>query len=365
MERIANTLSKLLIIAGLLLPIKIAAQLTTESTWKVCGQKLKFCFEKNPSFQNDFARILKSQDAWDLHLKMESVPNDSIVARKLLIGLCDLQANRAFFAKPAWAIKEMLKMRLYFTPAEIEFALDIYETYLEEKSIAQHQGELFDEQEIINKWLTNGKPTITEFNNPQIIRPNVTINNGNLCTLINEYDCLIEQKREYKALDYAGYYSLGVSKIDVLVDDDGSVSEVAYCGPLNIALQKSQILINAPARYKFERLDTIINVPSKISLKIKEFSSITAIVTAKTKYKNSNWAIEILDISESHIPHDNRLQKDNYIHLITTFLASIGNKYLQKGSHTVRFELSEHWIELNENRFYLNPFVRLDDSIYN
>lgn len=258
-----------------------------------------------------------------------------------------------------------------FTDQEYNIALSIYQEHkkkLEEEAAEEQRRQIIketeDEKTLLKKWTQNGPDVFVNLNDSHIILPEVTVN-------LNHISDELAKISSYKPLsDFAP------SKISFYISPDKSIENLVIDGSLSPILNINDIIVNQPAKYKFEHLDNILPVPCKYSLQINEDADLLGYVECKIKYnkKKELWEIEILDNEGDTQLYQWIYNNIEYKDFITPSAKdAIASAILQavdandglkskliKGKHKLDVSVYNHYIKFKSNQAYLQPFV---DSI--
>lgn len=327
-------------------------------------RKFKYIFDSDEDFRHSICEWYNLYTMREGYEKMNEMLEKPNIAKPILYYIFNVYGTGDF--------SYIHLTRSYgFTDQEYNIALSIYQEHkkkLEEEAAEEQRRQIIketeDEKTLLRKWTQNGPDVFMNLNDSHIILPEVTVN-------LNHLSDELAKISSYKPLsDFAP------SKISFYISPDKSIENLVVDGSLSPILNINDIIVNQPAKYKFEHIDNILPVPCKYSLQINEDADLLGYLECKIKYnkKKELWEIEILDNEGDTQLYQWIYNNIEYKDFITPSAKdAIASAILQavdandglkskliKGKHKLDISVYNHYIKFKSNQAYLQPFV---DSI--
>lgn len=302
----------------------------SNEVWQSVANKLRFCYDKN-LYHNDFYRILKASNAYELDKKIKQSLSDKDLTLFLVYQLADGQWNAAWFVDPEWAVREAMEKRLYFSKAEIDAIIPQYLKYRKLTEADAKSKYIKQDKDKLNHWLNNGFPTFnhtTSEEDENLSAPEIEYN----LPLIRDY---FISRNKFKEGCFVEMY--------MTINRNGEIENKRIAGDINDEYFLSSIIKSIrPATYHFEYSDTVISVPYKIYIKIRQ----------ELEYEDSGWVTAKYNSKKSIWTFKDFYKFDNSqsISLVKDFFENLPiDSPLRKGKHEVKLRIENIYFSIDTN----------------
>lgn len=326
--------------------------------------KFKYIYDSDEVFRRTFNSWYGCRSWEDSYKKMNDILENPNLAKTIIYNIFSFYGTGD--------IGYVHFTRNYgFTDQEYNIALKIYQEHkkaLEEEEAEEQRKQIIketaEEEALLNRWLQNGPDVFENLKDSHLIAPKVSIN-------LNHISDKLANTSTYRPLS-----DLSPSKITFYVLPDKSINNLVVEGSLSSSIDIDDIIIDEPAKYKFEHLDNVFPVPAKYSIQIIEDADLLGYIECRIKYNNKKelWEIEILDKEKDPQSYqwiyENTEFKDNLTPsakdaIATAIIEAINaddslKSKLIRGKHKLNLSVFNHFIQYKSNKAYLQPFV---DSI--
>lgn len=254
----------------------------SNEVWQSVANKLRFCYDKN-LYHNDFYKILEASNAYELDVKIKKSLSDKDLTLFLVYRLADGQWNAAWFVDPEWAVREAMEKRLHFSQAEIDAIMPQYLRYRQIAEAEANSNYIRQDEEKLNSWINNGFPIFnysTSREEDNLSVPEIEYN----LPIIRDY---LLKRNKFKEGCFVELY--------MTISRSGEIENRRFDGDIDDEYFLSSIIKSIrPATYHFEYSDTVISVPYKMFIKIRQESEYedSGWVTAKYNSKKSTWTFK-------------------------------------------------------------------------
>ena len=256
------------------------------------ARKIKYAFDTNENVKGFIYAIMRPNSVWEMHEKMDGMLENPDEAKPIINQIFDIYGDG-----------DMGKLNFLdgfgFTVQEVNLATKIYREYTKELEIKKAERkkqeekerqerilqEKHEEETLLSKWNKNGVECFSSFNDKRLSTPSIHIE---LMRIGQKYD----ENPTSPSFD-----KIGRSSILVAVNAQGVLTDFKVNGPLIDAVHKDDIIIDLPAQFEFEHIDTIIPVPCNYTVKIDDKVNLIGNLQCKVKFnkKKNIWEIELLD----------------------------------------------------------------------
>lgn len=298
------------------------------------SQKMYRTIKAYPNITQLMYHLLDATTTLDGELKIEAISEHPDSAKNALNKLCEFLDNQG---GDDYLTANLMQV-FHFTAKETQLALSMYTDYAEEKAAILEQQELDAEQNRLTQWETNGKEFFDfSSDDDNLLRPRIDLF---LDDVIAAIDSITANPSIVSDND--------IAFINFTIIGPRQVENFSSTGTLGNVFAAENFKPAVSARYRFERLDTIVTVPCNVSFNVTEETEKLREVEVSIKYnkKKGTWKISSYDSY-------NKIKSED-IPLINRFLNSLPiDDPLRDNKHSLRIGIYKHWIKFNNRKFPL------------